>query len=66
MRLFYRRPDIDVADASGEVPDSVKGEIELRNIKFAYPARPEQKIFEDFSLTIHPGETVALVGESGG
>uniref|UniRef100_A0A7S0USK3 ATP-binding cassette transporter n=1 Tax=Polytomella parva TaxID=51329 RepID=A0A7S0USK3_9CHLO len=39
--------------------------IDFVNIKFAYPARPESLIFQDFTLRINAGETMALVGESG-
>lgn len=38
--------------------------IEFRNVTFAYP-ETTQKILKNFSLTINPGEKVALVGENG-
>ncbi len=34
-------------------------------VHFHYPSRPGQAALEDFSLTLSPGETVALVGASG-
>ena len=34
-------------------------------LQFNYPSRPAQAALTNFSLTIHPGETVALVGASG-
>lgn len=43
--------------------DSVKGEIEFRNLQFNYV--PEKPIFKDFSLHIQPGESVAIVGHTG-
>lgn len=43
----------------------VEGTIELKNVKFSYPARLDVPVFEDISLTIPAGKTVALVGESG-
>ena len=43
----------------------IKGKIELRHVYFAYPTRPEQIILKDVSLTIEPGQQVALVGYSG-
>lgn len=43
----------------------VKGEIEFKNVQFAYPTRLEQETFSDLSLKINPGETVAVVGPSG-
>ena len=39
--------------------------IELVAINFHYPSRPSQLALHDFSLQVMPGETVALVGESG-
>ena len=44
---------------------NLKGKIELRHVYFAYPTRPEQVILKDVSLTILPGQQVALVGYSG-
>jgi ATP-binding cassette subfamily B protein len=38
--------------------------IEFRNLSFKYPDS-ESPIFDNFSLTISPGEKIALVGENG-
>ncbi len=38
--------------------------IEFKNINFKYPGSKHQ-VFKDFSLTINPGEKIALVGENG-
>ena len=46
-------------------PDKVKGNISIEHIKFSYPSRPEQLVFEDFSLNIEAGKMVALCGSSG-
>lgn len=43
----------------------VHGEIDFQHVSFAYPSRPTKSIFSDFSLSIHAGQVVALVGESG-
>jgi len=47
------------------VPRPARGEIGFDSVRFAYPARPETPALDDFTLTIKPGETVALVGPSG-
>lgn len=41
------------------------GKIELKNISFKYPTRPEVTVCKNFSLVIEPGQVVALVGPSG-
>jgi ATP-binding cassette, subfamily B, bacterial len=41
------------------------GTIEFDRVTFCYPARPEQPALADFTLSVRPGETVALVGPSG-
>lgn len=41
------------------------GDIELRDIKFIYPSRPNVTILNNFNLKIPAGKTVALVGSSG-
>ncbi|HTD28210.1 MAG TPA: ATP-binding cassette domain-containing protein, partial [Xanthomonadaceae bacterium] len=41
------------------------GAIEFEHVRFHYPARPDTAALEDFSLTVRPGETIALVGPSG-
>jgi len=45
--------------------DAVKGKIEFRNVWFRYPTRTEEFVLRGLNLTINPGESVALVGESG-
>lgn len=45
-------------------PERVTGRIELRHVSFRYP-KAAAPVFEDLSLTVVPGETVALVGRSG-
>lgn len=40
-------------------------QVAFNNVTFRYPARPETKSLDAFSLKINPGETVAFVGPSG-
>ncbi|XP_065929444.1 ATP-dependent translocase ABCB1 isoform X3 [Magallana gigas] len=58
-------PDIDSASDEGLKPKEMLGSVELRNVKFRYPARPEVQVLKGVSLEINRGETVALVGSSG-
>jgi ATP-binding cassette, subfamily B, bacterial len=43
--------------------EHIRGEIEFKNLFFSYDDR--QTVLPDFSLTMHPGETVAFVGHTG-
>ena len=63
--LFDSKPDIDPM-AGADISWDVKGDIELRNIKFFYQMRPDNIVLEKFNLRIPAGKTVALVGKSGG
>eukprot|EP00253_Pinus_taeda_P030910 PITA_30910 len=65
FEMIDREPIIDWENPKGEILQEVSGEIEFRNVEFAYPSRPESKIFHNFCLTIPSSKTVALVGGSG-
>ena len=39
--------------------------LSFEGVRFHYPSRPAQPALQDFSLTVRPGQTVALVGPSG-
>lgn len=43
----------------------VQGEVEIEDVTFSYPARPEVTVFSNLNLHVAAGETVALVGASG-
>ncbi|MFN3147458.1 MAG: ABC transporter transmembrane domain-containing protein [Paracoccaceae bacterium] len=47
------------------LPGRAEGRIEFDEVTFSYPARPGQTALHGISVTIQPGETVALVGPSG-
>ncbi len=44
---------------------TVKGSIEFRDVSFAYEKKKKEPVLDGVSVTIHMGESVALVGESG-
>jgi ABC-type multidrug transport system fused ATPase/permease subunit len=54
----------DLPNESTNTP-KLRGGIEFKDISFAYPSRPESLILNQISLTIKPGQQVALVGSSG-
>ncbi len=56
---------VDVADRPDVRPmPPVRGEIAFRNLHFRYPGRDTQAL-HDVSFTIHAGENVGLVGNTG-
>ncbi|WCJ22613.1 ABC transporter B family member 11 [Euphorbia peplus] len=65
FETINRKPKIDAYDPKGKILDEIRGDIELRDVHFSYPARPDEQIFSGFSLCIPSGITAALVGQSG-
>ncbi|MCD5979211.1 ABC transporter transmembrane domain-containing protein [Pseudomonas quasicaspiana] len=53
--------------ASGllQLPERISGRLALESVSFSYSSRPEHKAVDNLTLTIEPGETLALVGPSG-
>ncbi|GAA2070856.1 ABC transporter ATP-binding protein [Actinomadura alba] len=49
--------------AEPERPAEVRGRVEFRDVSFRYT--PDTPLIEDLSLTVEPGQTVAIVGPTG-
>ncbi|ORX63121.1 P-loop containing nucleoside triphosphate hydrolase protein [Hesseltinella vesiculosa] len=61
-----RVPDIDADDTTGhDLPADWTASVELQNIGFHYPTRPDIPILDNFQLSIPAGKTTAFVGPSG-
>ncbi|KAM1963695.1 hypothetical protein FF1_044955 [Malus domestica] len=65
MEAIKQVPNIDSDNMGGKVLENISGEVEFKDVKFAYPSRPDSIILNKFCLTIPAGKTVALVGSSG-
>lgn len=63
--LLNEKPTIAMPARPLELPSPVRGKLAFENVTFRYPTRPEVSALADFSLTVEPGETVAIVGPSG-
>jgi ATP-binding cassette subfamily B (MDR/TAP) protein 1 len=57
--------DIDPLSTAGIVPEACTGDIELQNLEFAYPSRPDTQVLNGITLKIPARKTTALVGASG-
>merc|ERR1719181_2188628 len=67
--LLDRESKIDGLEPTGIKPNSSLEEvnqIEFRNVKFHYPLRAQVQVLKNLSFRIDPGQSVGLVGPSGG
>ena len=62
VRQLVKQTTLASEDASAN-PVILKGEIEFKHVDFRY--NEQQKVLDDFSLRIRPGESVAFVGHTG-
>jgi ATP-binding cassette subfamily B protein len=63
--LMATQPEITAPPNPVPLPLPVKGAVAFDAVRFHYPSRPDDAALDDFSLSVAPGETVALVGPSG-
>ncbi|XP_044530925.1 ATP-binding cassette sub-family B member 10, mitochondrial [Gracilinanus agilis] len=63
--LLERKPVLPFNEGIVLNEETFQGALEFKGVDFAYPTRPEVKIFQDFSLSIPSGSITALVGPSG-
>ncbi|MEM7271777.1 MAG: ABC transporter ATP-binding protein [Actinomycetota bacterium] len=69
QELLGTAPEIVAPDRPQSLPtEGPRGRVEFRDVDFAYPTDgpgPAVAVLERFSLTVAPGESVALVGATG-
>ncbi len=63
--LLNESPGIAPPARPTALPVPPRGQISFDKVNFRYPTRPELAALSDVSLTVEPGETVAIVGPSG-
>lgn len=59
--------EVDLTDEKAAHKDSVvrEGKIEFRHVSFRYYKKNHEKVLDDISFTIKPGQTVGIIGSTG-
>jgi ATP-binding cassette subfamily B (MDR/TAP) protein 1 len=66
LELIAQEPKIDPVGTGGiRLGNDVKGSIAVKNVTFAYPARPTMNVLNDVSMEFEAQKTTAIVGASG-
>ena len=67
MKRMFSILDTEAEDYSGKIHngESVKGEIEFKNVSFGYGNDKSDHVLDDVSFTVKPGEKIALLGPTG-
>ncbi|CBX99230.1 similar to multidrug resistance protein 1 [Plenodomus lingam JN3] len=60
-----RKSEIDPLSDHGIIPTTCRGRIDIENVVFSYPARPDITVLKGLTLTAPANKTTALVGASG-
>ena len=63
--LLAQVPEIQAPPNPRPLPLPAEGALRFENVTFRYPTRPDVSALTDFSLSVRPGETLAVVGPSG-
>jgi ATP-binding cassette subfamily B protein len=65
LELLATPPQVRPPASPRSMPQPPRGTVELRNVHFVYPTRPDVSALNGVTFSIAKGETVALVGPSG-
>jgi ATP-binding cassette, subfamily B, bacterial len=64
IAFFDMKSTVDANPNGLRTPQTIHRGFEFRNVSFAYPGT-ERTVLKNFSLTLSPGERIALIGENG-
>jgi ATP-binding cassette, subfamily B, bacterial len=65
LEILGTQPTIRAPTSPQMLVRPTQGRISFESVVFHYPTRPDHAALSDFSLTVAPGEAIALVGPSG-
>jgi len=65
VELLEAESHIQAPAVPTQLHGAFNGQLEFRSVSFAYPSRPDTLALNEVSLTVRPGESLALVGPSG-
>ena len=65
VEILEVEPQIKAPQNPVTMPARLEGQVEFKDVTFNYPTRPQIAALDEFSFSVSPGETVALVGPSG-
>ncbi|XP_030348574.1 mitochondrial potassium channel ATP-binding subunit [Strigops habroptila] len=66
FELLTLEPSVALRGGKSIPSHSLLGRICFHHVSFSYPTRPGYLVLQDFTLTLPPCKTVAIVGPSGG
>lgn len=52
FKIIDRVPEIDATSTTGTVLPSIQGNIDFKNLTFAYPSRPNAAIYQGYNLSV--------------
>ena len=64
MEIYFSEPLIVDAEDAVDMPGRFEGKIEFKNVSFQY-ADGNMPVLKNISFTAEPGETIAIMGETG-
>ena len=65
LELLDTEPVIATPSTPVALPEPARGEVQLVDVSFRYPSRPDTPALSELSFTLEPGQKIALVGPSG-
>jgi len=65
LDILERDNEIEIQDIHTATYEKLNGKIELKNVRFTYPSRPDIEVLKNVSFKVETGGKIALVGQSG-